>query len=71
MEKLFELWKKRKLMIFGKICVVNFLVVLKLIYVGLILFILENDLMKKMKNSIFNFIWNKCDRIKREIVIGK
>lgn len=27
--------------------------------------------MKKMKNSVFNFIWNKRERISRDTVIGK
>lgn len=47
MVKLFESWNKRNLTIFGKTCVVNSLAISKLIYVGSILPILENDLMKK------------------------
>lgn len=70
-KKLFESWKKSKLTIFGKTCVVNFLAVSKLIYVGSILPIPENDLMKKMKNSIFNFIWNKRNLFRRDTIIGK
>lgn len=49
MEKLFESCKKRKLKIFGKTCVVNSLAVSKLLYVGSILPIPENDLMKKKR----------------------
>lgn len=56
---------------FGKTCTVNSLAISKLIYVGSILPILENDLMKKMKNSIFNFIWKKRDVIRRDTIIGK
>lgn len=71
MEKLFELWKKRKLIIFGKLCVVNNLVVLKLIYIVFIFLFFENDFIKKVNRVIFNFIWNKYDRIKWNILIGK
>ena len=36
-QKLFESWKKRKLTIFGKVCVINTLAISKLIYVASIL----------------------------------
>lgn len=71
MEKLFESWKKRKLTIFGKTCIVNSLVISKLIYVGSILPIPYQDFLKKIKCSIFNFIWDKRDRIKRDTIVGK
>lgn len=71
MEKLFESWKKRKLTIFGKSCVVNNLAVSKLIYIASILPLPENDFIKKVNRAIFNFIWNKHDRIKRNTLIGK
>lgn len=58
--------------IFGKTCTVNSLAISKLIYVGSILPILENDLMKKNeKKSIFNIIWKKRDIIRRDTIIGK
>ena len=71
MERLFESWKKRKLTIFGKTCVINSLAISKLIYVGSVLPIPEDSLIKKIKSSIFNFIWDKRDRIKRDSLIGK
>ena len=71
MERLFESWKKRKLTIFGKTCVINSLASSKLIYVGSVLPIPEDDLIKRIKSSIFNFIWDKRDRIKRDTLIGK
>ena len=70
MERLFESWKKRKLTIFGKTCVINSLAISKLINVGSVLPIPEDSLIKKIKSSIFNFIWDKRDRIKRDTIIG-
>lgn len=63
--------EKRKLTIFGKSCVVNNLAVSKLIYFASILPLPENDFIKKVNRAIFNFIWNKHDRIKRNTLIGK
>ena len=66
MERLFESWKKRKLTIFGKTCNIS-----KLIYVGSVLPIPKYSLIKKIKSSIFNFICDKCNRIKRDTLISK
>lgn len=71
LEKLFELWKIRKLIIFGKVCVINSLVILKFLYIGLILNFLDEGILKKIQSFLYNFIWNKKDRIKRNIQIGK
>lgn len=48
LEKLFELWKIRKLIIFGKVCVINSLVILKFLYIGLILNFLDEGILKKI-----------------------
>ena len=61
--KALRVMEKKK--IFGKTCVINSLAISKLIYVGSVLPILEDSLIKKIKSSIFNFIWDKRDRIKR------
>lgn len=75
---LFKIWKncsspgkKRKLTIFGKACIVNSLAISKIIYVGSILPMPDPEYIKQLKKSIFNFIWNKRDRIKRDTVIGR
>lgn len=69
-EKLFEFWKKRKLIFFGKCFIINILVVLKLIYLFIILELLEENYIKNINRLIFKFLWNNYDRIKRNIVIG-
>ena len=69
-EKLFESWKKRKLTIFGKVCVVNTLAISKLIYVASILEYPDKNTIKLLNAKIFEFLWNKRDRIKRNTLIG-
>ena len=69
-EKLFESWKKRKLSLFGKCCVINTLALSKLIYIASILTFPGGEYIKKFNKLIYNFIWNKRDRIKRNSIIG-
>ena len=69
-EKLFESWKKRKLTIFGKVCLINTLAISKFIYTASILDYPNDETIKLLNKSIFHFIWNKRDRIKRNTMIG-
>ena len=70
MEKLFESWKKRKHTIFGKVCVINSLAISKLVYTATLLPVPDESFLKDINKLIFNFIWNKRDRIKRNTLIG-
>lgn len=70
MEKLFESWKRRKLTLFGKSCIINTLAISKLIYVASILCLPGKEFLKKIQRLIFNFVWNKSERIKRNTLIG-
>lgn len=63
--------EKKKTYYLKKTCIVSSLAISKLIYVGSILPLPNQDFLKKIKCSIFNFIWNKRDRIKRDTIIGK
>ena len=69
-EKLFESWKKRKLTIYGKVCLINTLAISKFIYTASILNYPKDQIIKLFNKRIFNFIWNKKDRIKRNTMIG-
>ena len=69
-QKLFESWKKRKLTIFGKVCVINTLAISKLIYVASILEYPDETTIKLLNTKIYEFLWNKRDRIKRNTLIG-
>ena len=71
MEKLFESWKKRKLTIFGKKCIVNTLAISKLIYVASVLPIPDDKLIKDINKLIYNFLWDSRERIKRSTLIGQ
>ena len=70
MEKHFESWNKRKLTLFCKTCIINTLAVSKCIYKASILPYPDESLIKKVQSNIFNFLWNKTDRIKRNTIIG-
>ena len=62
MQKLFESWKKRKLAIFGKTCIVNTLGISKLIYSASILPMACENFLKKTNRLIFDFLWGKRER---------
>ena len=70
MQKLFESWKKRKLTIFGKTCIINTLGISKLIYRASILPMPCENFLKKTNRLIFDFLWGKRERIKRNTLIG-
>ena len=61
------MWKKRELSIFGKILIIKTLAISKITFLLLNL-IPPNDIIKKIKTLLFNFIWGKRDRIKRHIL---
>ena len=69
-EKLFESWKKRKLTILGKCCIVNSLALSKLLYVASLLPMPNEEYIKKINKLIYNFIWNSRDRIRRNVLIS-
>ena len=69
MEKLIESWKKRKLTLFGKTCVINTLAISKLIHTASILCLPIEEYVKKTQRLIFKLIWNKTERIKRNTLI--
>ena len=69
-EKLFESWKRRKLSIFGKCTIINTLALSKLLYIANILELPDKKFIKDINRLIYNFLWNKTDRIKRNTLIG-
>ena len=69
-QKLFESWKKRKLTIFCKVCVINTLAISKLIYVASILEYPDETTIKLLNTKIYKFLWNKRDKIKWNTLIG-
>ena len=52
-QKLFESWKKRKLTIFGKKCIINSLAISKLVYKATILTYPGDEFMKKLFKTYF------------------
>ena len=70
MQKLFESWKRRKLTIFGKTCIINTLGISKLIYRASILRMPDDEFLKKTNRLIYNYLWKSRERIKRNTLIG-
>ena len=70
MQKLFESWKRRKLTIFGKTCIINTLGISKLIYRASILRMPDAEFLKKTNRLIYNYLWKNRERIKRNTLIG-
>ena len=68
-ERLFESWKKRKLSLFGKVCIINSLGISKLVYNFSILDT-PQYVIKKVNSIIFNFLWKK-ESVRRVNLIGK
>ena len=69
-QNIFEPWKKRKLTIFGKTCIIISLAISKLVYKATILTYPGDEFMKKLLKLIFCFLWKSRERIKRNILIG-
>ena len=61
------MWKKRELSIFGKILFIKTLAISKITF-HLLNLIPPNDIIKKNKTLLCNFIWGKRDKIKRHIL---
>lgn len=64
-EKLFEPWKNRKLTLFGKSCIFNTLSISKLTYAATIHIFPDKECIAKLQRFLYNFIWVKTERTKR------
>jgi hypothetical protein len=70
LEKKLIIWNTRKLTLYGKCTVINTLASTHLYYTAAILQYPEKETVKKLKKTIFNFLWRKRERIKRNTLIG-
>ena len=71
LEKILSVWRTRNLTIFGKCIIINTLAISKLIYNAFLLSNPKPDFFKKVSKLVFNFLWKKKERIKRNTLIGK
>ena len=62
-------WKKRNLTYMGKSTVLNTLIIPKLVYNMTVLHVPE-EIIKRIEKLIYNFLWGKTHRIKKNTVIG-
>ena len=68
-QKLLNLWKKRHTTLFGKISILKALALPKIAYPAQFLTVPE-DILKKINSIFYEFLWGKCERIKRNTLIG-
>ncbi len=64
-----ERWKNRNLTIFGKNLIIKSLAVSQLIHTMSIIHT-PPEILREVEKTIFNFLWNSHDRIKRKTLIG-
>ena len=68
-ERTLDRWSKRNLTLFGKITVLKSLVMSSLIH-NFSLLETPDDIVKKLEKIMYDFVWDKKDRIKRNTVIS-
>lgn len=69
-EKFFESWKRKKLTVFGKSCIIKTLATLKLVYIASLVCIPDKEYIRKVQRLLSNFVWDKSERNKRNTLIG-
>ena len=69
-EQMLMKWNSRTLTIYGKVTVINCLAIPKLIY-NMSLLPVPQYVIDKLKKIIFQYLWGKSHKIKRNTVIGK
>ena len=70
LKRILSVWKRRKLTLFGKCTIINTLAISNLVYIASVLPNPKKDFIKNVTKLIFNFLWKKGDRIKRNTLIG-
>jgi hypothetical protein len=68
-QKLLDSWRTRELTLFGKALIVKSLAISKIVY-SVINSTIPNQVADKVNKIVYNFIWNKKDRIKRKVMIA-
>jgi len=68
-QKLLDCWESRALTLFGKTIVIKVLALSKIVFSATNTIVPENAI-NNLNKMIYSFLWNKRDRIKRNIVIA-
>ena len=68
-QKLLDCWRLRDLTLFGKVTVIKTLGISKLVSSATCCCV-TNDTIKDINKLIYNFLWHKTDRIKRNVLIN-
>ena len=70
LENVFKSCKQRRLTLFGKVIIIKSLALSKLVYRFSLLHVPE-DIIKKVKKLCFDLIWNKTERVKRNVLYNE
>ena len=70
LEKVLERWKSRNLTLFGKVTIIKTLAIPKLTYIATNC-IYTDIIIQQITRILYNFIWGKRDRIKRNVLISR
>ena len=69
-QRILNQWSKRKISLSGRITIIKSLALSKFVHLFMSLPAPPNELIKKLENIFFNFLWNSGpDRIKMRIVV--
>ena len=68
-DQILERWKSRNLTIFGKCLVLKSLAISQLVF-NMSLLEMRPETVKHINKSMYDFMWNSRDRIKRNVLIG-
>ena len=68
--KIVNMWKQRKLTLFGKIIILKSLLVSKLVYKASVLSI-PDHIINSVSHLLHKFLWNGPDKVKRSVVCGE
>ena len=64
-------WKRRKLTVYGKVCVIKSLALSKLTHLFFTLHNPPKGLINKLNTLFFKFLWNGPDKVKRSVAYYK
>lgn len=71
LKRLLSVWKRRKLTLYGRICVVKSLAISKIIHLFTTLPKPPAYIMKELNTLFFHYIWKRPDKIKRNITVSE
>ena len=69
-KKLINIWSSRGLSLYGKVTIIKSLIILKFVYISSLLPV-PKEILKKLNQLIFNFLWKGLDKVTRLSTINE